>query len=111
LFYSIFSVHNLTFKSIPTKDGARFRNETAHLSVEEFAVAFSSSDRGRYIREKNSDQFDDTANDIVDDTLFTKRYHTSWYKNLKLVTSHEFTIWRRNKFRIRARLIQSIVMG
>lgn len=109
--FNFLSVHNRTFKSIPTKDGARFRSEATQLSVEEFAVAFSSSDRGRYIREKNSDQFNDTANYIVDDTLFTKRYHTSWYKNLILVTSHEFTVWKRNKFRIRARLIQSIVMG
>jgi len=80
-------------------------------SPEEFSAAFKSSNQGRIIQEKNSTTFGDATNHIVDETAFSSRYHTSWYNSLWLVTSHELTLWRRNTPRIRARLIQSVVMG
>ena len=82
-----------------------------HLSSAEFAAAFKYSYLGRLIQDKNSEEFGAATNHIVNDTLFTDTYQIPWFRSLCLVISHEFTLWRRNRARIKARLFRQILMG
>jgi len=104
-------------KAIPTHDGAKFRKphhlglDSSHLTGDEFAAAFKASEMGRVIDAANSHVFETDVNDIPDDPYYTQRHRNSWRDSLSLVISHEFLLWRRDRFRLKARLVQSTVMG
>jgi len=78
---------------------------------EQYAQQFQSSEKGGMIQVTNTSRFSDSTSKILDDPRFTKRYHTYWFKNLRLVVAHEFLLWKRDRIRVRARLIQLTVMG
>jgi hypothetical protein len=78
---------------------------------EQYAQQFKTSEKGRMIQELNTLRFSDNTNKVLDDSRFSKRYHTHWFQNLSLVVAHEFLLWKRDRARVRARLIQLIVIG
>mmetsp|Transcript_2153 Transcript_2153/g.3908 ORF Transcript_2153/g.3908 Transcript_2153/m.3908 type:complete len:1099 (-) Transcript_2153:1265-4561(-) len=100
-------------QSLPTSDGAQYLAENAehgHFSGQEFADTFASSERGQILSENAAVPFSDEIKGTVSPE-FTHRYHNSWYGSFKLLLAREVLLWWRDKYQIKARLAQCVIMG
>jgi len=81
-----------------------------HLSPEEFHKAFYSSAQGMAIMEKlnappNTEAKDEIAN------MVRVRFRNSMLRSLRLVIGRELLLWWRDKYQIKAKVFQSMLVG
>lgn len=102
----------LFFKSLPTKDGAKYLanpGEMVHLTCEEFAQKFIESERGEEIRRKLQEPYKGVS--LKDKPGLSQKYANSPLRNTALVFRRELLIWWRDKTKRVARLFQCVIMG
>ncbi len=93
-----------------SKDGAMYLKDPGqkHLTTQEFHEKFYASDLGKSILEKIEKPQDTPA---VVKTMATIRYRSSTWQSLKLLIDREFTLWWRDKYQIKAKIMQTLIMG
>lgn len=93
------------------KDGSIYLKDPnqKHLTTQEFHDRFYASEMGKNILAK-IEQEQDPPLEIVK-SMATKRYRSTSWQSLKLLVNREFTLWWRDKYQIKAKLIQTLVMG
>jgi len=80
-----------------------------HLSPEQFRLKFNESDLGKALMEKVEAPVGDGA-EIIQEIAHHK-YQNSALESLKLVGRRELLLWWRDKYAIRTKLAQDIIMG
>lgn len=101
-------------QTIPTPEGADYLiDQTArssHMSTDDFKKSLDMSLVGQAIRTRNqAPLFDEYIfNDI---NLLKSRYPNDTITSMKLLINRELLLWWRDKYQIKARLMQDIVMG
>ncbi|GKY93223.1 hypothetical protein MPSEU_000290000 [Mayamaea pseudoterrestris] len=105
-------------QSVPTQDGAQWLRHSGddegetpkHLTPEEFQERFEESKLGQEILEKlnapNNSKHDEN---LV--SMTKKKYANPWYKSLELLVRREALLWWRDKYAIKAKIVQTILMG
>jgi ABC-type multidrug transport system ATPase subunit/ABC-type multidrug transport system permease subunit len=93
------------------KDGGSSVVVGKHLSHDDFVRAYMASSQAQTIVAANNTPLDEEVSSVVDAPELTNRYANSWSRSLKLVIQHEFLLWRRDSLRLKARIVQGIIMG
>lgn len=93
-----------------SKDGALYLKDPnqKHLTTQEFHDRFYASEMGKNILEKIEQQQDPP--DVVK-SMATIRYRSSSWQSLKLLIDREFSLWWRDKYQIKAKIMQTVIMG
>ncbi len=108
------TIRRFCFKAIPTKDGDQFfrdgdleagQNVRNKISAEDFQYSFNASQHGKAKIAELSSPDDTVLIDSFHDDLVIKFKNSSW-TYAKLVVGRELLLWWRNKYQIRARVIQ-----
>ena len=106
-------------QALPTEDGWIYLNEVdvdspnvkdRHLTPEQFRERFHESDIGKALMDVVNGPIDGTARDVIQTMAKTKYFNTS-YKSLQLVVRRELLLWWRDKPAIKAKVMQTTVMG
>ena len=100
-------------QTLPTPDGANFLvdEKQTHLTNEEFVEKFVESERGQLLAERLKAPLSDSIEPIKGEKEFTARFHNSWFKSTQLVLKREALLWWRDKYQLKARIMQDFVMG
>eukprot|EP00804_Cyclotella_cryptica_P013018 CCRYP_002341-RD/>CCRYP_002341-RD protein AED:0.11 eAED:0.11 QI:152/1/1/1/0.88/0.94/18/731/1289 len=105
-------------QSLPTKDGANFLSPTeegdsprVHLTNEEFVQKFNASDHGKATLAKLENPVSSKKISFLQHKMFRQRYANSWSRYIVLIFRREFLFWWRDKYQIKARILQDLVMG
>mmetsp|Transcript_5811 Transcript_5811/g.16301 ORF Transcript_5811/g.16301 Transcript_5811/m.16301 type:complete len:1475 (+) Transcript_5811:148-4572(+) len=114
-------------QALPTKDGAQFLAEDQnihadgdevdvdtgrkHLTTDEFVEKFYESEYGQKIMERLSSpmQEGDDAKFVRD--MAKNRYANPTFKSLKLVVQRELLLWWRDKYQLKAKIGQNVILG
>jgi hypothetical protein len=90
--------------ALPTPDGKDFLvdKEAKHLTAEEFQGKYDSTQGADDLRKSIHGPLE---NNEVGELVHTK-YHNPWYRSLKLLINREMTLWWRDKYQIKARILQ-----
>ena len=106
-------------QALPTKDGYKFLAKAndktigvkdlmeMHLSTSEFVDKFYTSKRGQEILAKVSSPFVTSNKEFVEH-LSATRYANSGFESLKLLVRRELLLWWRDKYQIKAKIMQSM---
>mmetsp|Transcript_10621 Transcript_10621/g.23582 ORF Transcript_10621/g.23582 Transcript_10621/m.23582 type:complete len:1476 (+) Transcript_10621:75-4502(+) len=114
-------------QTLPTKDGAQFmaKNENIdadseevdvdtgrkHLTTDDFVEKFHESKYGQKIMERlNSPMNDGDDAKFVRD-MAKNRYANPTLKALKLVVQRELLLWWRDKYQLKAKIGQNVILG
>jgi hypothetical protein len=96
-------------QALPTKEGAKFLSDEngKHLTTSEFSEKYDESLMGQAIRVSNEEPFaEDRKLTKEEKQHFKTRYHNSSYDSLKLLVHREMLLWWRDKYQIKARVMQ-----
>lgn len=107
-------------QALPTKDGWQFLNEidldvpysslaARHLTPEQFREKFNESKFGLAQLEQVEAPVGDDAGIIRE--IASRKFQNSAFKSLKLVASRELLLWWRDKYAIKMKVTQNIIMG
>jgi hypothetical protein len=112
-------------QTLPTSDGARFLKNTKpgkdgndgdeeggvavlkHLSTNEFVEKFQASARGQEIMARLEAPFQDAATADFIRSIGSDKYKNSSYGSFKLLAYRELLLWWRDKYQIKAKIVQS----
>lgn len=103
---------------LPTKDGSTYLKaidldkpvSEQHLTSEQFHQKFLESVVGKNLLEKvNSPTEDDTSGVIRE--MASRRFRTSTFRALQLVAGRELLLWWRDKYAIKAKVVQVLLVG
>jgi len=101
-------------QTLPTPEGAKYlvdqRARESHLSTDGFKRKFDESLMGQAIKENNEAPLLDKFK-IKDVDILKKRYQNGSYRSMKLLLNRELLLWWRDKYQIKARVAQDLVMG
>ena len=100
--------------AIPTPEGKKFLREggtESHLKHAELVKAYEISTYAQEIITAIEAPLDNATGSIPKSPDLTRRYANTWFRSLTLVTKHEFLLWCRDSFRLKARILQGIIMG
>lgn len=105
-------------QTLPTPDGARFLRITGgkddeeggkakHLTTDEFVAKFEASPRGQQIIEhlKSPMQGDEVQHFIR--SIGSDKFKNSCWGSFRLLARRELLLWWRDKYQIKAKIIQS----
>jgi hypothetical protein len=113
-FYCGAHVPSFFDKAIPTKDGDQFfrdgdleagKTVRKHFSAEDLQYSFNASQHGKAKKAELSGPEDTVLIDTLHDDLAIKFRNSSW-TYAKLLVGRELLLWWRDKYQIRARLMQ-----
>ncbi|GAX16151.1 hypothetical protein FisN_3Hh368 [Fistulifera solaris] len=94
------------------KDGSMYlkdpNQKQKHLTTQQFHEKFYSSEMGKAILENIEQQHETPP---VVQTMATIRYRSTSFQSLKLLIDREFTLWWRDKYQIKAKIMQTVIMG
>ena len=108
-------------QTLPTKDGSQFLKEPEgediglskskrHLSTDEFSTKFYESEQGRKILDHLKSPLNEKDSQFVRDLTKDKYKNTSW-DSMKLVVRRELVLWWRDKYQIKAKIMQALAVG
>ena len=99
-------------QQLPTKDGKKYMKDGADpLTTEQFQQRFDESAQGKAIRDLNKEPLPKEYQELQQSKRIKTYYHNSGYNSLKLLVRREMILWWRDKYQIKARLMQDVVMG
>jgi hypothetical protein len=78
-----------------------------HLSTNEFVEKFQASARGRKIMERLESPLQDAAVADMIRSIGSDKYKNSMFGSFKLLASRELLLWWRDKYQIKAKIMQS----
>lgn len=101
--------------SLATKDGKNYLvpkegEEATHLTADEFRVKFEESPRYKELLDSMDEPITDEMRQQVDALAYV-RYQNKWYNSLKIVVQREMLLWWRDKYQLKARIMQDLIMG
>jgi ABC-type multidrug transport system ATPase subunit len=107
-------------QALPTKDGWQFLKEidldvpykslaAKHLTPEQFREKFNESKFGLSQLEQVEAPVGDDAEIIRD--IASRKFQNAAFTSLKLVAGRELLLWWRDKYAIKMKLVQNIIMG
>lgn len=97
-------------KALPTRDGKNYLVEgfeQEHLTTEQFQEKFEESPHGKAIRDALQTPLGAEYKPAHKEKAAV-RYHNSAYGSLKLLVQREMLLWWRDKYQIKARLLQGM---
>lgn len=105
---------------LPSKDGWQYLKRTdsqdpdvsmlkQHLSPEQFRSKFNESALGKALMQRIDVPCD--VNGALIKEMASRKYQNSSLQSLRLVGSRELLLWWRDKYAIKVKLTQNIVMG
>lgn len=108
-------------QTLPTKDGSQFLKDSEeedlglskskrHLSTDEFSTKFYESEQGRKILDHLKSPLNEKDSQFVRDLTKDKYKNTSW-DSMKLVVRRELVLWWRDKYQIKAKIMQALAVG
>ena len=100
---------SFALQALPTKEGAKFlANENSqHLTSEEFKVKYDASLRAQNIRAANEAAWPEKDKLTKEQQQnFGMKYRVSTWKSMRLVVGREMLLWWRDRYQIKARLMQ-----
>lgn len=77
------------------------------MSTDEFVEAFNKSPRGQAIVEKLQEPSNNPEAAKIIREIGSAKYANSWYGSLKLLCRRELLLWWRDKYQIKAKIMQS----
>lgn len=78
--------------------------------MEEFHNIFYASEKGKAIIEKLNSPVNTEAKEEIEKIVRVK-YQNPWWKSFKLVCSRELLLYWRDKYQIKAKIMQTLIMG
>ena len=81
--------------------------KTRHLTTEEFSQKFYESDRGQEILDKLKSPYNEKDAEFVR-TIAKEKFANTQQRSLGLVMRRELLLWRRDTYRIRSKIGQSM---
>lgn len=106
-FSSLFVAPFLVCKSISTHEGASYLKDkdAKHLTSEEFKEAFDSTERAKEVkREINEPVPGEDGVPLIE--MASDHFQNSSYRSMKLLAAREMLLWWRDKYQIKARIVQ-----
>lgn len=103
------------FQALPTPDGRKFLHHpeeatdaASHMSTEEFRQRFVSSDLGKAVQAAIQAPLTtlDEKTEVSFRSWVGARFRNNWFASLKLLVAREMLLWWRDKYQIRARIMQ-----
>lgn len=109
-------------QTLPTTDGAKFLKNASrakddntdeegeamkHLSTNEFVEKFQASARGKQIMERLESPLQDAATADMIRSIGSDKYKNSMFGSFKLLAYRELLLWWRDKYQIKAKILQS----
>ena len=80
--------------------------QAKHLTTEEFRSRFEQSELGQKIGEQLKSPVKSFNNENLI-TMTKKQYANPWYRSLELLVRREALLWWRDKYAIKAKVVQS----
>lgn len=107
-------------QALPTRDGWQYLKEGKqdtpqtelmgkHLSPEQFRQKFNESQLGQTLLESVGAPVGEGAEMIKE--IAQRRFQNSAFESMKIVGRRELLLWWRDKYAIKAKLIQNCIMG
>ena len=103
---------SLALQALPTKEGAKFLvgENSEHLTSEEFKVKYDASPRAQLIRAANEEPWAEKDKLTKEQQQnFGMKYRVSTWKSMRLVVGREMLLWWRDRYQIKARLMQGTI--
>lgn len=99
-------------QSLPTKEGKSFLKDqnAKHLSSEEFKEKFDSTESAKEVRLSNDEAVPEKDGEPLIE-IASKHFQNSSYRSMKLLAAREMLLWWRDKYQIKARITQDLIMG
>jgi hypothetical protein len=98
-----------SLQALPTKEGAKFLvdENSKHLTTEEFKEKYDASTRAQSIRASNEGPLAEKDKLTKEQQqYFGMKYRVSTWKSVRLVVGREMLLWWRDRYQIKARLMQ-----
>jgi hypothetical protein len=98
-------------KTLPTREGKAFLEDpekTAHLSSEEFRNMFDSTEHAKLVKEELQQPVPEKDGDPLTEMALTHFVNKST-RSMWLLCRREMLLWWRDKYQIKARLLQGTV--
>lgn len=77
------------------------------MTTDEFVEAFNKSQLGQAILQKLHEPSNDPEAAQMIKEIGSAKYANSWYGSLKLLCQRELLLWWRDKYQIKAKVMQS----
>ena len=100
-------------QTLPTPDGAQFLADKTkpHLTNKELVEKFEKSERGQLLETSLKAPLADILEPVEGEKEYTQRFHNSWWTSTVLVFRREALLWWRDKYQLKARIMQDLIMG
>jgi hypothetical protein len=103
---------------LPTKDGSNYLKaidldkavSEQHLTPDQFHRKYLESEIGKVLVDKVNSPVEDDSSGVIRE-MASRRFRTSAFKALQLVASRELLLWWRDKYAIKAKVIQVLLVG
>ena len=77
------------------------------MTTDEFVEAFNKSPRGQAIMKKLQEPSNNPEAAQMIKEIGSAKFKNSWYGSLKLLCGREILLWWRDKYQIKAKIMQS----
>ena len=107
-------------QALPTSDGYQYLKQAReegfekadlrklHLTTDQFVEKFYASDIGQALLEKVSTTSSENSEFVK--SIASNRYANSSYDSLKLLVQREVLLWWRDKYQIKAKFLQGMLL-
>ena len=97
----------LASKSLPTHEGKSFLKDknSKHLTSEEFKEKFDATQQAEDVRREIEEPVpEEKAVSLLD--IASSHFQNPWNRSMKLLIDREMLLWWRDKYQIKARIMQ-----
>jgi hypothetical protein len=96
-------------QSLPTHEGKSFLKDknAKHLTSEEFKEKFDMTQQAEVVRRQIEEPVPEEKGKPLFD-IASSHFQNKWYRSLKLLIGREMLLWWRDKYQIKARIMQGM---
>lgn len=94
-------------KSLPTHEGRSYLKDknAKHLTSEEFKEKFDATQQAKQVRRELEETVPE-ENGVPLRDIASSHFQNSWRRSMKLLIDREILLWWRDKYQIKARIMQ-----
>jgi ABC-type multidrug transport system ATPase subunit len=99
-------------QSLPTHEGRSYLKDknAKHLTSEEFKEKFDATQQAKQVRRELEETVPE-ENGVPLRDIASSHFQNSWRRSMKLLIDREILLWWRDKYQIKARIMQDLIMG